>query len=425
MGRVVVIGGGWAGCAAAYGAAKAGARTVLLERTDMLLGTGLVGGIMRNNGRFCAAEETIALGGEEIYSVIDAVTRHKFLEFPGHRHASLYDVSRIEPLIRTCLKEAGVTISFCSRVTDAHVSGNTIRWVTANKKNVYGDVFVDCTGTFGPVSNCLKFNSSCVMCIMRCPTFGPRVSVAGKAGVEEITNSESLAISGSCKLEKNSLGKWLVDKLEKTGVCVIPVPRYLSDEDKLTIKACQQYATKEFAENLVLLDTGHVKMMTPYFSLEKLRMIPGFENASYHDPYSGGRGNSVRYAVITPRENTLRVKGIANLFCAGEKIGLVVGHTEAIATGLLAGHNAARLAENVDLLELPVSLCIGDLIAYVGEKLEREKTLEGKYTFSGSTYFERMKRLDLYTTDINKLHGRVKQEGLYRIFLQPVKGGVK
>lgn len=64
MGRVVVIGGGWAGCAAAYGAAKAGARTVLLERTDMLLGTGLVGGIMRNNGRFCAAEETIALGAK-------------------------------------------------------------------------------------------------------------------------------------------------------------------------------------------------------------------------------------------------------------------------------------------------------------------------------------------------------------------------
>lgn len=420
MGRVVVIGGGWAGCAAAYGAAKAGARTVLLERTDMLLGTGLVGGIMRNNGRFCAAEETIALGGEELYSIIDAVTRHKSVEFPGHRHASLYDVTRIEPLIRICLKEAGVTMLFSSRVTEVHTSANTIRWVVANKKNVYGDVFVDCTGTFGPVSNCLKFNSSCVMCIMRCPTFGPRVSVAGKAGVEEIMNPANLAVSGSCKLEKASLGKWLVDRLEKTGVCVVSVPRYLSDEDKLTIKACQQYATKDFAENLVLLDTGHVKMMTPYFSLERLRMIPGFENASYHDPYSGGRGNSVRYALVTPRANTLRVKGVSNLFCAGEKIGLVVGHTEAIATGLLAGNNAARLAENARLLELPVSLCIGDLIAHVGHRLQEEGTLEGKYTFSGSKYFERMKRLGLYTTDVNRLHSRVIQEGLHRIFLQKV-----
>ncbi|HJF56411.1 MAG TPA: FAD-dependent oxidoreductase, partial [Anaerotruncus colihominis] len=43
----VTVGGGWAGCAAALGAAKAGVRSVLLERTDQLLGTGLVGGIMR------------------------------------------------------------------------------------------------------------------------------------------------------------------------------------------------------------------------------------------------------------------------------------------------------------------------------------------------------------------------------------------
>jgi hypothetical protein len=421
MGRVVVIGGGWAGCSAAYAAAKAGANTCLLERTDMLLGTGLVGGIMRNNGRFCAAEETIALGGQELYNVIDTVTRHKGIEFPGQRHVSLYDVTRIEPLIRTCLREAGVIISFGSRVTEAHTSANTIRWVVANKKNIYGDVFVDCTGTFGPVSNCLKFNSSCVMCIMRCPTFGPRVSIAAKAGVEEIMNPDNLAVSGSCKLEKASLGKWLVDRLEKQGVCVVPIPRYLSDEDKLTIKACQQYATKDFAENLVLLDTGHVKMMTPYFSLERLRMIPGFENAMYHDPYSGGRGNSVRYTSITPRANTLRVEGVTNLFCAGEKVGLVVGHTEAIATGLLAGNNAARLAENVRLLELPVSLSIGDLITYVGDRLRKEGTLEGKYTFSGSKYFDRMKRLGLYTTDINRLHSRVRSEGLYKIFLQKVK----
>jgi hypothetical protein len=420
MGRVVVIGGGWAGCAAAYGAAKAGASTVLLERTDMLLGTGLVGGIMRNNGRFSAAEETIALGGEEFYTIIDSVTRHRFVEFPGHRHAFLYDVTRIEPFIRTCLKEAGVTVMLNSRVSDVHISANIIRWVTVNKKNIYGDAFVDCTGTFGPVSNCLKFNASCAMCVMRCPTFGPRVSVAGKAGMEEISIPENLAVSGSCELEKASLGKWLVDRLEKTGVCILPVPRYLDDQDKLRIKACQQYATREFAENLVLLDTGHVKMMTPYFPLEKLRIIPGFENVSYRDPYSGGRGNSVRYVVATPRENTLRVRGVRNLFCAGEKIGFVVGHTEAIATGLLAGNNAVRLVVNSRLLELPTSLCIGDLVAYVGHKLQTKTGLIGKYTFSGSEYFDRMKRLGLYTTDVNKLHNRVRQEGLYRIFLQKV-----
>ena len=38
--KVVVIGGGWAGCAAALSAAKQGAEVMLAERTDMLLGTG-------------------------------------------------------------------------------------------------------------------------------------------------------------------------------------------------------------------------------------------------------------------------------------------------------------------------------------------------------------------------------------------------
>ena len=55
--QVLVIGGGWAGVSAALTAAKAGAQVAVCERTDMLLGAGLVGGIMRNNGRFVAAEE--------------------------------------------------------------------------------------------------------------------------------------------------------------------------------------------------------------------------------------------------------------------------------------------------------------------------------------------------------------------------------
>ena len=52
MAKVVVVGGGWAGCAAAISASKAGAEVVILEKTDLLVGLGNVGGIMRNNGRY-------------------------------------------------------------------------------------------------------------------------------------------------------------------------------------------------------------------------------------------------------------------------------------------------------------------------------------------------------------------------------------
>ena len=81
--KVIVIGAGWAGCAAAFAARKRGVEVVLIERADMLLGTGLVGGIMRNNGRFTAAEEMIAMGGGEIFELIDQNCLHRDIEFPG------------------------------------------------------------------------------------------------------------------------------------------------------------------------------------------------------------------------------------------------------------------------------------------------------------------------------------------------------
>ena len=91
--KVIIVGGGWSGCAASLSARKQGAEVILLERTDMLLGTGLVGGIMRNNGRFTATEEMIAMAGGELFELADQNATHRGIEFPGHRHASLYNVA--------------------------------------------------------------------------------------------------------------------------------------------------------------------------------------------------------------------------------------------------------------------------------------------------------------------------------------------
>ena len=92
---IVIAGGGWAGCAAAVSARQQGMDVIILERTDMLLGTGLVGGIMRNNGRFTASEELIAMGGGQLFQIIDANCRHHNVDFPGHAHASLYDIGKM------------------------------------------------------------------------------------------------------------------------------------------------------------------------------------------------------------------------------------------------------------------------------------------------------------------------------------------
>ena len=48
----------------------------------MLIGLGNVGGIMRNNGRYTAAEELINLGAGDLDNITDRNTRHKSIDFP-------------------------------------------------------------------------------------------------------------------------------------------------------------------------------------------------------------------------------------------------------------------------------------------------------------------------------------------------------
>lgn len=425
MYRAVVIGGGWSGIAAALGAKKAGAEVTLLEKTDMLLGLGNVGGIMRNNGRYTAAEENIALGAGELFGITDSCATHVNIDFPGHSHASLYNVIKVEPQVRRLLREKGIDIRLVSRAVDVEMAGECIVSITlADGEKIQGDVFIECTGSTGPMGNCLAYGNGCCMCILRCPAFGPRVSLTQKAGRNDIMGMRKDgafgAFSGSGKLEKQSLSEEIQNKLNDKGVAIVPVPKQLINEKKLEVKVCQQYALEEFAENIVLLDTGYAKIMTPFFELEKLRQIPGFENARYIDPYAGGRGNSIRYLSVAQRNNAMKAEGIENMFCGGEKSGFFVGHTEAISTGSLAGHNAARFLKGLRLLELPGQLAVGDLISYANEMLETENGLMTRYTFAGAEYFARMKEKNLYTTDKQEIKKRVSRYDLQGIYSQRI-----
>lgn len=421
--KVVVVGGGWAGCSAAIAAAKAGAQVEMLERSDLLLGTGLVGGIFRNNGRYTAAEEVIAMGGGDLFVAMDANSRHKGIRFPGHDHASLYDVTTIESVVRNILQNYGIRIRLTERVTDVVKLGKKMQAVVLDSgETVYGDVFIDTTGSAGPMGNCLKYGNGCAMCVIRCPAFGPRVSIAAKADVKEYMGQKSDgsggAMSGSCKLAKDSISTELREQLELNGVVTIKLPDRLVKANGLGKKACTQYALPDYASSLVLLDTGHAKLMTSFFPLEDLRSISGLENARYADPYAGGNGNSIRYTAITPCTNYLKVEGVDNLFCGGEKSGVLVGHTEAVVTGTLAGHNAVRYCLDMQYLELPRTLACGDFIAFVHDQMGAKDGLKVRYTFSGALYFERMKTLGLYSTDREDIKQRTEQAGLSDIFNQ-------
>jgi hypothetical protein len=421
--KIVIIGGGWSGVAAAISAKKAGAEVHIYEKTDLLLGLGNVGGIMRNNGRYTASEELNVLGGGELIKITDRVATHRDITFPGHKNVTLYNVNKIEGEVKDFVESIGINLHMECRARDVEFDGHKIKGIyLSDDTYIEGDVFIETTGTTGPMGNCLRYGNGCSMCILRCPSFGPRISISERCGVSDIQGERAEdvlgAMSGSCKLAKESLSDEVKNELEEKGVVVLKVPQEDVNYDKLSSKVCQQYALKEFAENIILLDTGHAKLMTTYYPLQKLRKIKGLEHAKYVDPYAGSKGNSIRYLSVAPRTNDMKVVGVDNLFCAGEKSGLFVGHTEAICTGTLSGHNAVRFCMGMPLLILPSSMVIGDIIAYESEKSKTKEGRQDRYTFAGAGYFKRMQELGLYTMDIDEIRKRVSKLNLEGIFDQ-------
>jgi hypothetical protein len=426
--EVLVVGGGWAGVSAALSARNSGCDVAVCERTDMLLGAGLVGGIMRNNGRFTAAEEAIAMGFGDLFLLLDSISRHRGIRFPGHRHANLYDVFTVEPAVRQLLAQKGITVYSNKRITGLAKEGSAIVRVSSEDGDTFhASAFVDATGSSGPPGHCMRFGNGCAACIQRCPAYGPRVSLTSLMGLPEFMSTRRKgsygAMSGSCKIHKETLSKEIRDRLDKHGVAVIPLPEALRSPKKLETKVCQQYALPEYVNSIVLLDTGHAKLMSPYFPLDALRTLEGFEEARYADPLAGGRGNSIRLTAVSPRDANLRVIGADNLFVGGERVGVCVGHTEAIVTGALAGRNAALLASGRPLTVIPETLATGDFIIRSGVDSNGAPAvadgygLSASHTFAGSVFFDRMKALNLYSDDAQVCRNRVKESGAEMLFL--------
>ena len=221
----------------------------LYEKTDMLLGLGNVGGIMRNNGRYTAAEEMIALGSGELIHLTDENSKHKNIDFPGHKNAWLCDVNKIEPAVGKYLKAMDIEVNMIARVVDVEKEGNKIKGIyLSDKSYVEADVFIETTGSAGPMNNCLKYGNGCVMCILRCPTFGGRVSISNKAGIEDLKGQREDgsygAFSGSGKLAMGSLAVDVSKQLDETGVVIIKVPEEDINADKLKAKGMSAVCTK-------------------------------------------------------------------------------------------------------------------------------------------------------------------------------------
>jgi methylenetetrahydrofolate--tRNA-(uracil-5-)-methyltransferase len=93
-----------------------------------------------------------------------------------------------------------------------------------------------------------------------------------------------------------------------------------------------------------------------------LRLIPGLERAEFLQFGQIHRNTYINAPrVLAP---TMRMRERGEVFFAGQISG-VEGYVESVATGWLAGRNAARLAHEVALLEAPSKTATGALARYV------------------------------------------------------------
>ncbi len=242
MTKVVVIGGGSAGVAAAVGARKAGAEVTLLERQDQLLGIGRIAGSMDVGGRYPLHLEILEMGAPEVNEALDSVTlphmdNYRKSHYPWHslpgseemtKHSWIYNVLTAEPVLRKLLVKMGVEIQWRSRVVDIEKEGDHITRVKIHDGAwVEGDAFIDTTGSAGGMSACIKNVGGCTMCPwMQCPTFGDRVDLSAKAGGKTWSMRQKDGRPGvkynGIYLYKGSLSQELQDQLNEHHQIFVP-----------------------------------------------------------------------------------------------------------------------------------------------------------------------------------------------------------
>lgn len=93
-----------------------------------------------------------------------------------------------------------------------------------------------------------------------------------------------------------------------------------------------------------------------------LRLVPGMERAEFLQFGQIHRNTFINAPLVL--NQTLQTKTQPNVFFAGQITG-VEGYVESVATGWLAGLNAARVANNENLIAAPASSAIGALCRYV------------------------------------------------------------
>ncbi len=384
MSEVIIIGGGFAGVEAAWQAARLGARVRLYEMRPMMktpahrtdkLGEIVCSNSLKSDEPGTAPyllKEELRRGGSVVMAAAAAtrvpagaalaVDRHKFAEFVTERIEAHPNIEVVREEV-TEIPTDGVTVVATGPLTSESLT-KAIMKVTGDDQLYFYDAIA-------PIVSADTVNREVAFRAARYDKGGDDYLNCPFDEEDYARFYQELIGAKSVPLQRFEETRWFeaclpIEELARRGVDTLrfgPM-KPVGLRDPRTGR--QPYAAVQLRQENVLADAYSLVGFQNHLRFGEqarvLRLIPGLEEAEF---LQYGQIHRNTY-ICAPRllAPTLRARGHAALFFAGQITG-VEGYVESVASGWLAGLNAARLSRGLELVVAPPKSAMGALARYV------------------------------------------------------------
>jgi len=292
--RLIVCGGGFAGFAAAYAAARQGVHPLLIERNGCLGGTGTQGLVNHMlgervwqadntyktciGGLFAELERRLLAegGGLDVDGIDLSLPPHGW--YGGLGVGLIFDNEKMKLLLEDMLREAGVEILYYTSIIDVIREEERIAGVVVHSKSglsvIRGDRFIDATGD-GDVS--VLAGCGCEM--------GDEEGGMAPASLEmHVENVDSEALIAYMRETRDVRFRNLIGPLREKGIWKFPYEIFISvmltRKDVFMINTIRQVGID--GTNADSLTAGTIEGRRENFELLAVMRehFPGFRNAA-------------------------------------------------------------------------------------------------------------------------------------------------